>query len=115
MCYSLPILVLWVFTQVARHTIDDDTSTVRADDKILDQIVWRDYFQDIIEAESLMTLSKLILYLKTTCFIFSVEDAKRGTDFPLRAYCDKSSIFRVIMRNEDRALVAEGSVVAQVT
>ena len=76
MCHGLSILVLWVFAEVARHTIDDETSTVSADDKILDQIVWRDYFQDVIKAESRMTLSKLILYLKTTCFIFSVEDAE---------------------------------------
>ena len=76
MCHGLSILVLWVFAEVARHTIDDETSTVSADDKILDQIVWRDYFQDVIKAESWMTLSKLILYLKTTCFIFSVEDAE---------------------------------------
>ena len=76
MCYGLSILVLWVFAEVARHTIDDETSTIRANDKILYQIVWRDYFQDVIEAKSWMTLSKLILYLKTTYFIFSVEDAE---------------------------------------
>ena len=63
MCNGLPILELWVFAEEARHTIDDDTATVSADDQILDQVVRRDYFEDVIEAESWVALPKLILYL----------------------------------------------------
>ena len=39
MCNGLPILELWVFAEEARHTIDNDTATVSADDQILDQVV----------------------------------------------------------------------------
>ena len=63
MCHGLTILELWVFAEEARHTIDDDTATVRSDDQVLDQIVRRDYFEDVVEAESWVALSELILYL----------------------------------------------------
>ena len=101
--------------QILRHSIDNKTASVRSDNQILDQIVWRDYLKNVIEAESRVTLPKFILYLQTTCFVFSVEDAERGTDLPLLAHSYKSAIIRIIMRHEYSALVAKGTAIAQVT
>ena len=62
-CHCLPILELWVFAEESRHSIDYDTSSVSANDQILDEIVWRNNLQNVIKAESWMALPELILYL----------------------------------------------------
>ena len=114
-CHGLSINELWVFTEEARHSIDHDTASVSADNQILDQIVRRDYLKDVIEAESLLALSKLIPYRQTTCLVFSVKDTEKGAHLSLLAHSDKLGVIRVIMRHKDSAFVAEGTAVAQVT
>ena len=115
MRHGLPILELWVFAEEARHSIDDDAAPVRADNQILEEIVWRDYLEDVIEAESLFTLPEFIPNRQTALLVLAVEDPERGTHLPLLAHCDESTVLRVVMRHKDSAFVAEGTAVAQVT